>query len=263
MRLETSWGTLAALDEGSGPLVVLLHPLAQAGEFWRPWIDELSSSFHVLAPDARGHGRSTWDGDPFSVEDMAADAALLIEHVGGPAAIIGMSMGGCAAIAVAVRRPELVSRLTLADTTADYGPEKASAWETRAQNAVSKPREQQLAFQHDRWFSPSFLASDPGEVTRVSDIFLATDSHAHAAAARALGGYDDVPRLGQITAPTLVIVGEEDYATPPAMAETLHAGITGSELHVLPETRHLSLLQNRAIRPRVVAHLRGAGASQT
>jgi 3-oxoadipate enol-lactonase len=244
------------IDEGSGPLVVLLHPLAMAGEFWRPMVEELSPHFRVLAPDARGHGGSSWNGKPFAVEDMAADVALLIEQVGGPAAVVGMSMGGCTAIALAVRRPDLVSGLVLADTTADYGPDKESAWETRAQNAVEKSRTQQLTFQHERWFSPSFLESD--EVTRVSDIFLATDSEAHAAAARALGAYDDLERLDRITAPTLVVVGEEDYATPPAMAKELHAGIVGSELEVLPETRHLSLIQNRAIWPRIVEHLQQA-----
>lgn len=258
MRVELPWGTLTAIDEGSGPLVVLLHPLAQAGEFWRPLIEELSPRFRVLAPDARGHGRSTWDGTPFTVEDLASDAAQLIEHAGGPAAVVGMSMGGCAAIALAVRRPELVSAVVLADTTADYGPDKESAWETRAQNAVDKPREQQLAFQHDRWFSPSFLESDPDEVTRVSEIFLATDSEAHAAASRALGAYDDLEQLDQIKAPTLVLVGEEDYATPPAMARELHAGIAGSDLQVLPGTRHLSLLQNRTIWPRVTEQLHAA-----
>ena len=264
MRLHTGWGTLSAIDEGSGPLVVLLHPLAQAGEFWRPLIDELAAHFHVLAPDARGHGRSTWDGAAFSVEDLAGDVAELIEHASGPASVVGMSMGGCAALALAVRRPKLVSRLVLADTTADYGPDKASAWKSRAENATSKPREQQLGFQHDRWFSPAFLESDPEEVARVSDIFLATDSSAHAAASLALGAYDDSGRLGQVQAPTLVLVGEEDYATPPAMAEKLHAGIPGAELQVLPATRHLSLLQNRTTWPRIIEHLRsatGEGAS--
>jgi 3-oxoadipate enol-lactonase len=258
MKLDTAWGTLTAIDEGTGPLVVLLHPLAQAGEFWRPLVDELSADFRVLAPDARGHGDSVWDGEPFTVEDMAADVAQLIEHVGGPAAVLGMSMGGCAAIALAVRRPELVSGLVLADTTADYGPGKEEAWAERADNAVSKPRDKQLGFQHDRWFSPGFLEANPDEVNRVSQIFLATDSHAHAAASRALGAYDDQSHLDQITVPTLVLVGDEDYATPPAMAEALHTGIPGSELEVLPETRHLSLIQNREIWPRVVAHLRNA-----
>jgi 3-oxoadipate enol-lactonase len=257
VKIDTAWGSLTAVDEGSGPLVVLLHPLAQAGEFWRPLIDELASSFRVIAPDARGHGRSAWDGEPFSVEDMAADVAVMIEHAGGPAAVVGMSMGGCTSIALAVRRPELVSGLVLADTTADYGPDKGTAWETRARNAVSNPREQQLGFQHDRWFSPAFLESDPEEVARVSEIFLATDSKAHAAASLALGAYDDHRRLAQIHAPTLVLVGEQDYATPLVMAEALHTGIAQSELEALPATRHLSLLQNRAIWPRVVEHLRG------
>jgi 3-oxoadipate enol-lactonase len=256
MKLDTDWGTLTAIDEGTGPLVVLLHPLAQAGAFWRPLIDELSTQFRVLAPDARGHGDSVWNGEPFSVEDMAADVAQLIEHVGGPAAVLGMSMGGCAAIALAVRRPELVSGLVLADTTADYGPGKEAAWAERADNAVSKPRDKQLGFQHDRWFSPGFLEAHPDEVDRVSQIFLASDSHAHAAASRALGAYDDHANLDLIDVPTLVLVGDEDYATPPAMAEVLHNGIEGAELEVLSETRHLSLIQNREVWPRVAAHLR-------
>jgi 3-oxoadipate enol-lactonase len=226
VRLDTDWGTLSAVDEGAGPLVLLLHPLAQSGEFWRPLIDELSTEFRVIAPDARGHGASDWDGKPFSIVDLADDVARLITHLGsGPASVLGMSMGGCTAIALAVRHSELVSRLVLADTTADYGPDKQSAWATRAENAVSKPRPQQLGFQHDRWFSPSFLESDPDEVDRVSRIFLATDSAAHAAASLAMGDYDDSGRLSEINAPTLVLVGEEDYATPPSMAQALGVGI--------------------------------------
>lgn len=261
MKLDTTWGTLTAIDEGTGPLVVLLHPLAQSGEFWRPLVEELSSDFRVLAPDARGHGDSVWDGEPFTVEDMATDYAQLIEHVGGPAAVLGMSMGGCAAIALALRRPELVSGLVLVDTTADYGPGKEAAWAERAESAMNKPRDKQLRFQHDRWFSPAFLDAHPDEVERVSKIFLATDSKAHAAAARALGAYDDHDRLDQIHVPTLVLVGDEDYATPPAMAEALHSGIHGSALEVLVETRHLSLIQNREVWPRVIDHLNTSHSS--
>ena len=259
MKVETTWGTLSAIDEGSGPAVVLLHPLAQCGEFWRPLIDELTSRFRVLAPDARGHGSSPWNGEEFSVVDLASDVANLLEHAGErSAAVLGMSMGGCTAIALAARQPELVSRLVLADTTADYGPDKEQAWAARARAAVEKTREQQLGFQHDRWFSPGFLNSAPDEVARVSNLFLATDSHAHAAASRALGGYEDIAKLAQIQAPTLVVVGDEDYATPPEMARTLAQDIPDAQLQVLPETRHLSLIQNRTVWPQVIDHLAGA-----
>ncbi|MFJ9590954.1 alpha/beta fold hydrolase [Streptomyces acidicola] len=254
--LERPWGALNYLDEGSGPLVVLLHPLAESGELWRRLIDELTPRFRVVAPDARGHGDSSWDGKEFSVPDLADDVAALIEHLdAGPARVAALSMGGCTAVALAVRHPRLVHNLVLADTTADYGPDKTAAWGERAEKAVTVLREKQLLFQVDRWFSPQFLQQDPAEVERVSRIFTETDSEAHAAACRALGAYDDSGRLGEIRASTLVLVGQDDYATPPAMARALHIGIPASRLLVLPEVRHLSLVESPQARALARQHL--------
>ena len=192
MMLQRPWGALHYLDEGSGPLVVLLHPLATSGGVWWQLIAELTAEFRVVAPDARGHGASTWNGVPFSVPDLAEDVAALVERLdAGPARVAALSMGGCTAIAMAIRHPGLVDSLVLADTTADYGPDKRAAWAERAEKAVSVPREKQLTFQRERWFSPGFLDQHPAEVERVSRIFTATDSRAHAAACHALGGYDD------------------------------------------------------------------------
>lgn len=256
MTLQRPWGTMSYIDEGSGPLIVLLHPLAEAGELWRQLINELTPQFRVVAPDARGHGASTWDGKQFSVPDLADDVAALIGHLGaGPARVAALSMGGCTAAALAVRHSGLVHSLVLADTTADYGPGKAAAWAERAEAAVTVPREKQLAFQVDRWFSPRFREQDPDEVERISRIFTATNSQAHAAACRALGAYDDSARLVRITAPTLVLVGEDDYATPPVMAEALRAGIVHSRLQVIPGVRHLSLVESARARKLAREHL--------
>jgi 3-oxoadipate enol-lactonase len=258
MMLERPWGSLHYLDEGEGPLVVLLHPLAEAGELWRTLIDELTPRHRVVAPDARGHGASSWDGQQFTIPDLADDVAALVEHLdAGPARVAALSMGGCTAIALAVRYPELVDRLALADTTADYGPGKEDAWAERAEKAAHVPREKQLTFQVDRWFSPAFLEREPEEVERVSRIFVDTDSQAHAAACLAMGAYDDSARLAEIAAPTLVVVGEDDYATPPDMARALHEGIVGSGLHVLADTRHLSLVESPEARALVREHLAG------
>jgi 3-oxoadipate enol-lactonase len=222
--------------------VLLLHSRAMSGELWRPLMDRLDQP--VIAMDARGHGESTWDGSPFTIEDLAADAASLIEsRADGPVAVGGMSMGGCVAIALAGSRPDLVSRLLLADTTANYGPDRVKAWADRAGKALREPREKQLAFQRDRWFSPEFLEKDPKEVERVSELFLATDSRAHAQACRALGAFDGLELLPKITAETLVVVGEYDYATPPAMARTLADGIPNASLTIFDEARHFSLFE--------------------
>jgi 3-oxoadipate enol-lactonase len=149
----------------------------------------------------------------------------------------------------------------LANTTAWYGPDAPSTWAQRAQRAESVPRADQLPFQLDRWFSPGFRSTHPGEVSRVADIFLSTRSDAHAAAATAMGQLDARPLLPAITAPTLVLVGEQDYATPPAMATALARAIPNAGLRVLPELRHLSLIEQPDLIEPVRQHLRAAAGS--
>jgi len=238
--------------------VLLLHSLAMSSKIWQPLTERLEPRSQVVAMDARGHGESTWDGSPFTVEDLADDAATLLDELGGgPVSVAGMSMGGCVAVALAGRRPELVNRLVLADTTADYGPDKAAIWAGRAEDAAARPRDEQLEFQLDRWFSPDFAEREPAKVNRVVDIFLATDSRAHAQACRALGAFDGTALLPAIAADTLVVVGEQDYATPLAMAEALAEGIPDAELRVLPDARHFSLFEAPGALEMVAAHLLG------
>ena len=95
----------------------------------------------------------------------------------------------------------------------------------------------------DRWFSDTFRDTHPDDVNRVVDLFVATDSAAHAAACRAMGAMDARDLLPAITAPTLVLVGEHDYATPPDMARHLADHITGATLRVLPDLRHMALIE--------------------
>src|SRR5262249_13817753 len=149
-----------------------------------------------------------------------------------------------------------VRSLVLADTTAWYGEEAAGAWAERARKAVTVPRAKQVPFQLDRWFSPEFTADHSAEVDRVVKIFLRTNSEAHAPASIAMGAMDPGPLLAAITAPTLVMAGQLDYATPPAMARALAEGIAGAELEILPGLRHMSLVERPALADRVRQHLR-------
>jgi 3-oxoadipate enol-lactonase len=235
---------------------VALHALALSGRLWDPMAATLAETRTVLAPDARGHGGSDWDRQPFTVEDLADDVAALIEaQADGPVDVIGLSMGGSTAIRLAQRRPDLVGSLVLADTTACYGPDRVAQWTGRAEKAIGVPRHKQVEFQVDRWFSPAFVNAHPDEVRRVSDIFVATDSAAHAAACHAFAGLDAEAGLSGIKAPTLVLVGRDDYATPPAMAEVLAAGIPNARLEVLEDTRHLSLIGRPDLWARLATYL--------
>ena len=225
--------------------VVLLHPLALAGAVWAPVAAELSGDFPVVTPDLHGPR-----GNPWSTLDEAADqvAAQLPQ----PVHLVGMSMGGAVAMILAARHPDRVRSLTLADTTAWYGPDAPAVWAKRAEQAARYPREPQLDFQQKRWFTEEFRAARPDEVDRVCRIFLRTSGAAHAGAARAMGELDARPLLAAIAVPTLVLVGAEDYATPPVMAERLAAGIPGADLHILPGLRHLSLIE----RPQLASAIR-------
>jgi 3-oxoadipate enol-lactonase len=230
---------------GAGQPLVLLHPLALSGAVWGAYADRLASSFQVITPDARGHGDSGWDGQPFSIDDLADDVAELLDGLGlASAHVAGMSMGGSTAVSFAGRYPRRADALLLADTTAWYGADAAAAWADRAATAAARPRAQQLPFQLDRWFTEGFRQRRPEEADRVAGLFLGTDSRAHAAAARALGAMDSRPLLSAITAPTLVLAGEEDYATPPAMARAIADGVPGAQALVLPGLRHLSLVED-------------------
>jgi 3-oxoadipate enol-lactonase len=255
---------IAYRRSGTGHPLVLLHPLALSGAVWGSFARLLGTVFDVIAPDARGHGDSGWDGAPFSIDDLAGDVAALLDGLGLPAAhVVGMSMGGSTAISFAGRYPSRADGLLLADTTAWYGPDAVAAWEKRAATAVAKPRELQIPFQADRWFTEGFRQRTPGEVNRVAGIFLRTSSPAHAAASRAMGAMDSRPLLPNITARTLVLTGEEDYATPPAMGAAIADGVPGARAQVLPALRHLSLVEDPRLAGLAAEFLSGGSADNS
>lgn len=239
---------IAYRRSGSGPPLVLLHPLALSGDAWGEFAERLSGTFDVIAADARGHGHSGWDGEPFGIDDLGDDVAALLEGLGLDSAhIVGMSMGGSTAVSFAGRYPERADAMVLADTTAWYGAEAPRTWEERAQRVLDQPRQRQVPFQVDRWFTDGFRQRHPDEVNRVVDLFLRTSSLAHAEACRALGHMDSRGLLAKVTAPTLVVTGAEDYATPPAMGKAIADGVPGGQARALDSLRHMSLVEDPAL----------------
>jgi 3-oxoadipate enol-lactonase len=152
-------------------------------------------------------------------------------------------MGGSAALAFAVTNPSRLRGLGLIDTTAWYGVEGSKAWEERAQKAATDGFASMLDFQAKRWFSDAFRSERPDIVKQYQDVFARGDVAAYGASCRMLGTFDLRARLGEIGVPTAVVVGEEDYATPVAMSEALHAAIRGSSLTVLGGARHLTPIE--------------------
>ncbi|MBI2821104.1 MAG: alpha/beta fold hydrolase [Acidobacteria bacterium] len=241
MKAQVNGVTLNYDLSGSGRLIAFGHSLGMRADTFNPMRPTLERYGQVLTWDARGHGASHKPAVGWTIEDLAADLRALIQHVGGDRAVIaGLSMGGNTAIAYAVAHPDKVEALILADTTAWYGADAPANWEQRARNAEQKGMPPIVPFNLPRWFSDDYLKSRPDDAKKIGNILAANDVASYAAACRALGRFDARAGLARIQSPTLILVGGDDPATPPAMAEYLHQNIKDSQLHVLPGLRHMT-----------------------
>jgi len=228
----------------NAPRMVLIHSLALDKSIWDGVVAELAGRAEILTYDCRGHGRSIREGAPFTMELFAGDLAELLDHIGWSNALVaGCSMGGCVAQAFAGQYPSRVSAMVLIDTTAWYGEDAPRVWRERAAAAQSKGLAGLADFQVKRWFSDAFLTAHPEVVKATMKVFLANDLDCYAASCVLLGDADLRPFLPAFRMPATIVVGEEDYATPLAMAQQLHEAIRGSTLTILPKARHLTPIE--------------------
>lgn len=226
------------------PRLVLIHSLALSGSIWDGAVGELSSEFEILVYDCRGHGESDKQPGPYTVELFAEDLAGLLDSCGWTsAAVTGCSMGGCVAQAFAAAYPQRALSLGLIDTTAWYGSTALKDWSDRAAKAAKDGFASMIAFQLTRWFSETFVNAHPEQTQKYSRTFLANDMGCYQASCGLLGSADLRNAARGLRVPVSVIVGEEDYATPIAMSQSLRDMIPGSTLTVIPGARHLTPVQ--------------------
>ena len=221
------------------PRLALIHSLALSGAMWGEVIAQLAGAAEILAYDCRGHGQSERRPGPYSVELFADDLAALLDSCGWSSAVVaGCSMGGCVAQAFAARYPQRVRGLALVDTTAWYGPTAPNDWKARGARPAKDGFPSMMEFQLSRWFSDGFRRAHPDVANEITQVFLANDAASYQAACEMLGNADLRAALPAFGMPVSVIVGQEDYATPVAMAQYLHESIPNSTLRVIPGARH-------------------------
>ncbi len=231
-------------DKNAPKRIALVHSLAMERGFWDGVVAQLAGKAAILTIDCRGHGQSGKPKGPYTVEQFADDLADVMTHVGwDKATVAGCSMGGCVALAFAIRHPQRTKSLGLIDTTAWYGADAPKAWGERADAAVNKGLSSLADFQLTRWFSDAYRTSGNAVVKKALEVFLANEIPAYADTCRMLGAADLRDKLGGIDMPTRIIVGEEDYATTVDMAKAMNAGIKGSTMMVLAKARHLTPLE--------------------
>jgi 3-oxoadipate enol-lactonase len=252
---------LHATATGQGRTLVLLHPVGLDGSFWGGLPGALAPHRRVLSLDLAGHGRSPAVSGKRPIEDYADDVAATLRQAGaGRATVVGLSFGGMVAQVLALRHPDLVEALmpcgcggSFPDTVRPILRERGLAAERDGMAAIVEPT-------IERWFTPGFRG-DPA-VARVRARLLADDVAGWSAGWHAIAGLDATPHLGALGIPVLVLAGEKDVATPPAMAEnTVARAITGARFAVLPEAPHMMQIEAEAAFTAAVLDfaLRGAG----
>ena len=226
------------------PVVVLTGSLGTHMSMWEPQVRALSRQCRVVCCDVRGHGASPVIPGPYTIPDLGADLVgvlerLEIEH----AALIGLSIGGMMSMWAAAHAPERVQRLVACCTTAKFDSEAASNYRQRAATVREQGLEALVDSVLARWVTPGFSQAHPDVVARLRADLAGTDPEAYAACCEALASMDLTPDLAAIRAPTLVISGASDSATPPRYGREIAAGIAGARYEVLDQAAHLATIE--------------------
>jgi pimeloyl-ACP methyl ester carboxylesterase len=229
---------------GQGPLLVLLHGLGSNAKSWQHQLQDLAGEYDVVAWDMRGYGSSSDPEGPFTMADVAADLAGLIDHLGFEKAhLCGLSMGGVLGLEFYGRFPQRVRSLILAGANAGQA---ALSDEERVQRL-----EQRLAGAAEpagpaRQRTPMLLSADapPDVVAEAEAIMAEIHPEGYRYAAQAFAQTDEREVLPRIDVPTLVIWGECDTLCSREEVDYLVERIPGARLALIPRAGHLSNQEN-------------------
>jgi 3-oxoadipate enol-lactonase len=242
--IRVGGGELEVDQSGHGPDLVLLHSLLTDRRSFSPLVPELARSRRVTLVSLPGFGASTPAGP--TIEDHADRVAGLLSALGGSPDVVGNGFGGFVTLALAARHGRDLGRIVLADTGAAF-PESGRAPFRAMAEAVEKSG---MAAIVDtavrRIFHEAYLAAHPEAAAERKEVLLQAKPAHFAVACGALATVDLRHALPRIANPALVVVGELDAATPPALSRELASSIAGARLVELPGCGHCPPLEQPA-----------------
>lgn len=235
--MPLSWRSDGPAD---APPLVLLNSVGSTTAMWTPCLAPLAERFRVIRIDTRGHGESppAPADDACTIDDLAGDVLETLDELGLTRVdMAGLSLGGMVAMWIAAHRPERVSRLALLCTSAHLTP--SQLWRDRAatvradgMGAIAEP----VAA---RWITPGLAERDPDLLAALQAVVTSIDAESYAQCADAIAALDLRPDLARIAAPTLVIGGADDPATPQPHQQAIAHGIAGARLEIVDDASHV------------------------
>ncbi|MDQ3457892.1 MAG: alpha/beta hydrolase, partial [Deinococcota bacterium] len=232
--------------QGEGEPMLLIHGYPLNSGLFRDNVGPLAEGYRVITVDLRGFGMSVAPSEEASIEVYAQDVLAVMDALGLEQAIVGgMSMGGITAFEMYRRAPERFSGLILIDTVhLEAPPAEAGLWRGAAEQA----QEMGVGTLVDVLL-PDMLSGD-ARMNRPELAEHLTSLVQQASVEGAVGGGnalaerpDYTELLGQITVPTLIIVGLEDTLTPFEIHQEMNEDIEGSQLVIIPGAGHGAILE--------------------
>jgi 3-oxoadipate enol-lactonase len=243
------------VDGPDGASVVLSNSLGSTPAMWDPQFPALAERFRVLRYDHRGHGRSPVPDGPYELDDLGADVLALLDRLGLERVHwCGLSLGGMVGMWMAINAPERIDRLVLCCASARLGPPEM--WADRAATVRAHGVDAIADAGIERWLSPGFIEREPEIAARIRAMLAGTPAEGYAACCGVIERMDQVPRLGEIRAPTLVIAAEDDPATPPEHGGLIASSVPGAQLAIVNDARHLATIERpEEMTELIVGHL--------
>lgn len=231
------------LCEGAGTPLVLSHALGLDHTMWLALAQAMHGKRTVIAYDHRGHGRSSTapDAARWSLDDLVDDAAAVIRlHSAQSVVFAGLSMGGMVAQGLALRHAGLLKAAVFAHTVASYDEPARKAWQQRIAAVEQGGIKSVVDTIVSRYLHQDFRLAHPETAAALRAQLLRNDAAGYVACCRAVASVNWTAQLPDVRLPTLVIAGLHDIGAPPAEAGRIAALVPGARLLVLPNSSHLS-----------------------
>jgi 3-oxoadipate enol-lactonase len=247
--------------DADAPVVVLHNALGSSLAMWEPQVAPLSDRFRVVRYDLRGHGGSPAPPGPYTLDDLAGDAVALLDHLGVRRAHhVGLSLGGMVAMRLAMTAPTRVARLVLCCTSAHLPPPRR--WFDRAATVRADGVGAVADGVVDRWLTDALATTDQELVGRLLAMVATTSAEGYAGCCEAIAMMDLRGDLSAIAAPTLLVVGDEDPATPYEHAEAIANDVPDARIVMVGPAAHLANVeQPDAVTGHILAHLEQEGGT--
>jgi 3-oxoadipate enol-lactonase len=234
------WSMQMFGDPHASP-VLLIHSIATSSRIWLPQVGAWSRHLLCLAVDLPGHGQTAEDTAITSIDDYADTLMAQIGY--RSVSIVGLSLGGMIAQACALRYPERVGSVVIADSVSHTPPAAAEMWASRLNKASAEGMSSQSEDTLARWFTASFRAENPLTVAWIRSLIEDTRLGGYRSAVRAIQKLDYFDRLFQVRCPALIVTGSEDPVATPALATATASRIPGARVSILPGAAHLSNIE--------------------